>query len=238
MAVTTTGRQAGVETKSATFTSRGGANSEVSYTAEHTVGKRTLTDTKTTANSSTLGRTDHKTVEIGSRPYLVNNLEMGLGAIASEIRLGEVIDVSRPPFVRSSHLTSTQFEDVLYAIIIGISHLLRHSHHILEMDKHADRIRLPRSARRESDITVSAAAGMNTSNPNRLYSYNLSKEIIEADLNLSERPQWPFSAYGPGKDAPRQLFGGFPLEQSFEEMRVLHYLAVAQGNPQQAVSKL
>jgi len=44
------------------------------------------------------------------------------------------------------------------------------------------------------------------------------------------------SAYGPGKDAPIQLFGGYPLEQSFEEVRIMHYLALAAGNPQQSVS--
>jgi len=43
------------------------------------------------------------------------------------------------------------------------------------------------------------------------------------------------SAYGPGRDAPIQLFGGFPLEQSMEEIRVQHYLALAAGNPQQSV---
>jgi len=51
-----------------------------------------------------------------------------------------------------------------------------------------------------------------------------------------ERPQWPLSAYAPGKDAPRQLFGGFPIEQSFEEMRIMFYLAQANGNTQPAVS--
>lgn len=64
--------------------------------------------------------------------------------------------------------------------------------------------------------------------------YFISKDSIEADLK-NEKPQWPFSAYGPGRDAPRQLFGGFPLEQSFEEMRVMYYLAGTQGNVQPAV---
>ena len=65
--------------------------------------------------------------------------------------------------------------------------------------------------------------------------YHLSKETIIADLG-EERPQWPFSAYGPGRDAPRQLLEGFPLEQSMEEMRLMYYLAQASGNPQQGVS--
>lgn len=64
--------------------------------------------------------------------------------------------------------------------------------------------------------------------------YHLNKENIIADLK-DERPQWPFSAYGPGRDAPRQLFGGFPIEQSPEEMRALYYAAQASGNPQTAV---
>lgn len=66
------------------------------------------------------------------------------------------------------------------------------------------------------------------------YRYGLNKDIIVTDLK-NERPIWPLSAYGPGKDAPRQLFGGFPIEQSPEEMRVLYYLAQANGQPQPAV---
>ncbi|KAK5151344.1 hypothetical protein LTR04_006615 [Oleoguttula sp. CCFEE 6159] len=64
--------------------------------------------------------------------------------------------------------------------------------------------------------------------------YHLSAEIIASDLK-TERPIWPFSAYGPGRDAPRQLIGGFPIEQSFEEMRVAHYLGMASGNVEQAI---
>jgi hypothetical protein len=63
----------------------------------------------------------------------------------------------------------------------------------------------------------------------------VTKDGIEGDLK-NEKPQWPFSAYGPGRDAPIQLFGGFPLEQSPEELRVLYYKAAANGNPQSAVS--
>lgn len=65
----------------------------------------------------------------------------------------------------------------------------------------------------------------------------MTKDGIEQDLK-NEKPQWPFSAYGPGRDAPTQLFGGFPLEQSPEEMRVLYYKALANGNPQPAVSAM
>ncbi|EFQ30341.1 uncharacterized protein GLRG_05485 [Colletotrichum graminicola M1.001] len=66
--------------------------------------------------------------------------------------------------------------------------------------------------------------------------YQLSKEAIEKDLT-SEAPQWILSAYGPGRDAPEQLFGGPMREQSFEEMRLLHLMATAAGNPQQALNQ-
>ena len=66
--------------------------------------------------------------------------------------------------------------------------------------------------------------------------YHISHEAIEKDLTI-EIPQWILSAYGPGKDAPDQLFGGYPREQSVEEIR-LHYMqGKAAGNEQQAVSK-
>ncbi|TEA13890.1 Nucleoporin AMO1 [Colletotrichum sidae] len=67
-------------------------------------------------------------------------------------------------------------------------------------------------------------------------SYMLSKDTIEKDL-VSEAPQWILSAYGPGKDAPEQLFGGPAREQSFEEMRLHHVIATASGNPQQALNQ-
>jgi nucleoporin NUP42 len=67
-----------------------------------------------------------------------------------------------------------------------------------------------------------------------MHSYNVDKEIIRSDLT-KERPQWIFSAYGPGKAAPAQLFGGSIREQSFEEMRLHHYIAAAAGNAQHAV---
>ncbi|KAK2769907.1 ccch zinc finger domain protein [Colletotrichum kahawae] len=66
--------------------------------------------------------------------------------------------------------------------------------------------------------------------------YMLSKETIEKDLT-SEQPQWILSAYGPGRDAPEQLFGGPMREQSFEEMRLHHAMATASGNPQQALNQ-
>ncbi|KAL1303227.1 hypothetical protein AAFC00_006643 [Neodothiora populina] len=66
--------------------------------------------------------------------------------------------------------------------------------------------------------------------------YLMTKEGIETDLR-NDRPEWPLSAYGPGRDAPRQLFGGLPLEQSFEEMRLMFYLAQAQGSVQAYIQK-
>ncbi|CAM1504055.1 Fc.00g016460.m01.CDS01 [Cosmosporella sp. VM-42] len=79
-----------------------------------------------------------------------------------------------------------------------------------------------------------ASGGGNQSNLSN--SYNISPDVIEKDLT-SEPPQWIFSAYAPGRDAPGQLFGGFPREQSFEELRLLHLIAKAAGNEQQAVNQ-
>lgn len=64
--------------------------------------------------------------------------------------------------------------------------------------------------------------------------FYLSRESIQNDLGV-ERPQWVLSAYGPGKDAPEQLWGG-KLEQSPEEMRIYTMTAEASGNLQGAVS--
>ncbi|EGC44973.1 CCCH zinc finger domain-containing protein [Histoplasma capsulatum var. duboisii H88] len=66
--------------------------------------------------------------------------------------------------------------------------------------------------------------------------YGLNPDDIRTDLTPGKgRPQWIFTCYGPGKNAPVQLFGGPQREQSFEEMRALHYAAAAAGNAQQAV---
>lgn len=64
--------------------------------------------------------------------------------------------------------------------------------------------------------------------------YSLNPETIVKDLT-EERPQWILSAYGPGRDAPEQLWGG-SVEQSFEEMRLHFEMGAASGNPQGAVS--
>ncbi|GAB1318144.1 Nucleoporin AMO1 [Madurella fahalii] len=64
----------------------------------------------------------------------------------------------------------------------------------------------------------------------------LTADIIQRELT-SELPQWILSCYGPGRDAPEQLFGGYPREQSFEEMR-LHWMHGAmQGNQQAALNE-
>lgn len=68
------------------------------------------------------------------------------------------------------------------------------------------------------------------------FRYKLDKAIIKNDLT-NERPQWILSAYGPGRDAPQQIFGGYPREQSFEELRFHHYELVAVGNEQQAIQE-
>ncbi|KAL1899305.1 hypothetical protein Cpir12675_001498 [Ceratocystis pirilliformis] len=60
--------------------------------------------------------------------------------------------------------------------------------------------------------------------------YKLSRDAIEKDLT-SETPQWILSAYGPGTNAPEQLWGGFPLEQSADEIR-LYYLTSEQAGKQ------
>jgi nucleoporin NUP42 len=65
-------------------------------------------------------------------------------------------------------------------------------------------------------------------------SFNLDAKVIVNDLR-NDRPLWPFSAYGPGSNPPRQLISG-EVEQSAEEMRLLYYLAKSRSNENQAVS--
>lgn len=65
----------------------------------------------------------------------------------------------------------------------------------------------------------------------------LTAEAIQRDLS-SELPQWILSCYGPGRDAPEQLFGGYPREQSFEEIRLHFMQGVWAGNPEGAVGSL
>ncbi|ROV91890.1 hypothetical protein VMCG_09191 [Cytospora schulzeri] len=67
--------------------------------------------------------------------------------------------------------------------------------------------------------------------------FSLSKDTIQKDL-AEERPSWLLSAYGPGRDAPEQLWGGYPIEQSFEEMRLHYMTGEASGNPQGALNEI
>ncbi|KAK3997813.1 nucleoporin AMO1 [Cladorrhinum sp. PSN332] len=65
----------------------------------------------------------------------------------------------------------------------------------------------------------------------------LTEDIIQRDLT-SELPTWILSCYGPGRDAPEQLFGGSPREQSFEEMRLHYMMGEMNGNPQAALNDI
>lgn len=73
---------------------------------------------------------------------------------------------------------------------------------------------------------LSTGGNRNQENP-----YKITKDIIRTDLGI-ERPSWMLSCYGPGRDAPEQLFGGYPREQSPEE--VMLYVR-GSSNQQQAV---
>ncbi|KAI1462927.1 uncharacterized protein F4812DRAFT_293617 [Daldinia caldariorum] len=64
--------------------------------------------------------------------------------------------------------------------------------------------------------------------------YKISTDIIRQDLG-PEKPSWLLSCYGPGRDAPEQLFGGHPREQSPEE--VMLYIR-GSSNQQQAMSEI
>ncbi|MCJ1342251.1 hypothetical protein MMC31_000431 [Peltigera leucophlebia] len=66
--------------------------------------------------------------------------------------------------------------------------------------------------------------------------YKLDRTNISVDLG-KERPLWNLSCFGPGRNAPSQLFGGAPREVSFEELRLRHYELAASGNQQQAIQE-
>jgi len=55
------------------------------------------------------------------------------------------------------------------------------------------------------------------------------------DLTV-DLPQWILSCYAPTRDAPEHLFGGYPREQSFEELQLLYRMGVQAGNEQGVVS--
>lgn len=78
---------------------------------------------------------------------------------------------------------------------------------------------------------LSSGGGSGSNNRDTQSKYRFTKESVRVDLT-EERPWWILSSYGPGKEAPDQLFGGYPQEQSFEEIRLLVQSA---PNPQEAV---
>ncbi|KAL6721292.1 hypothetical protein ACLMJK_000394 [Lecanora helva] len=80
----------------------------------------------------------------------------------------------------------------------------------------------------------------------RLHHSKIKALIVQATARIEttiindlskERPQWLLSAYGAGREAPIQLFGGSPREQSFEELRLRHYQLAAQGRHQEAIQE-
>ncbi|KAI0450991.1 hypothetical protein F5B21DRAFT_397450 [Xylaria acuta] len=87
----------------------------------------------------------------------------------------------------------------------------------------------PFSAGRFGALSNTSARPQDGANP-----YKVTKESIKVDL-AEERPTWILSCYGPGKEAPEQLFGGYPREQSLEEV-MLHIRGSA--NPQQALAEV
>ncbi|CAN9142149.1 unnamed protein product [Alternaria alternata] len=74
----------------------------------------------------------------------------------------------------------------------------------------------------------SGSSSFGGSRESKSSTFNLDKDVIQADLS-KERPTYPLSCYGPGKDAPRQLIEG-PVEISPEELRLRYYTLRAAGN--------
>ncbi|KAF2177839.1 hypothetical protein K469DRAFT_601472 [Zopfia rhizophila CBS 207.26] len=70
--------------------------------------------------------------------------------------------------------------------------------------------------------------GRDSDRRNDDFGYHLSVDTIKTDLT-GDRPIYPLSAYGPGRDAPRQLIEGL-VEISPEELRLRYYVAKASGN--------
>ncbi|KAL7619361.1 hypothetical protein AAE478_009898 [Parahypoxylon ruwenzoriense] len=82
---------------------------------------------------------------------------------------------------------------------------------------------------RFSALNTGGARSQDVPNP-----YKITKDSIKVDL-ADERPSWILSCYGPGRDAPEQLFGGYPREQSLEEV-MMHIKG--SNNQQQALSEV
>ncbi|KAG6010553.1 hypothetical protein E4U21_005906 [Claviceps maximensis] len=89
---------------------------------------------------------------------------------------------------------------------------------------------------RFSALAAGGGSGGNENLEDALSRYTINIETIQKDL-LTEAPTWILSAYAPGRNAPEQLFGGYPREQSFEEMRLYHLMAKASGTEQQAIEQ-
>ncbi|KIH93866.1 hypothetical protein SPBR_05700 [Sporothrix brasiliensis 5110] len=85
--------------------------------------------------------------------------------------------------------------------------------------------------------TAATTTPATASTPSTANAFNVSSASIVKDLT-EDRPSWVFSAYGPGRNAPAQLFGGPQTEQSFEELRLHYYKAQAAGNPQAAINDM
>lgn len=64
--------------------------------------------------------------------------------------------------------------------------------------------------------------------------FHMEADDIKNDLT-GQRPVYPLSCYGPGRDAPRQLIEG-PVEISPDELRSRYYTLRLAGNETQAVS--
>ncbi|KAH7322820.1 hypothetical protein B0I35DRAFT_188639 [Stachybotrys elegans] len=92
----------------------------------------------------------------------------------------------------------------------------------------------PSGNNNRNQTTNRFGGGGNVQNVLEKYSTNI--ETIEKDLT-TERPQWILSAYAPGRGCPEQLFGGYPREQSFEEVRLHYMMGKASGNEQQALNE-
>ncbi|KAI1386005.1 uncharacterized protein F4822DRAFT_414745 [Hypoxylon trugodes] len=73
-----------------------------------------------------------------------------------------------------------------------------------------------------------------TNNQPKEIDYKLDRGALRWDLNEG-LPEWLLSCYCPGVDTPDQLFGGYPREQSPEEVRL--YI-MSSGNPQQAEAEV
>ncbi|KID78620.1 Nucleoporin AMO1 [Metarhizium brunneum] len=92
------------------------------------------------------------------------------------------------------------------------------------------------SQNRFGTLASGAGGGSRGALQDALDKYSIVTDTMVKDLT-SEAPQWILSAYAPGRNAPEQLFGGYPREQSFEEMRLHFMMGKAAGNEQQALNQ-